>query len=109
MKIDIEFTEVRAKYPNPYYTPIICKINKELPPILNGGYNNYSFNEKVEFNIIGMEPCSYDGGNLRRVKHFIYSYESIEVHAPSGKVTGLEYYKTADIETGKICTFFIQP
>jgi len=109
MNINIEFTEQRAVYPNPYYSPLICKIDKELPKILNGGYNNYSFSEQIDFNIVVMEPCSYEGKELRRVKNWVYSYEFIEVHSPSGKITGLQYYKTADIETGKTCTFFIAP
>jgi hypothetical protein len=108
MNIEITFTENRAKYPNQYYNPIICHINTELPTIHNGGYNNYYFAEDVKWDIKGMEPITHDG-ELRRVKQYSYMSEDIEVHSPSGKVTGLSYYKTYDSVEKRVCTFFIQP
>jgi hypothetical protein len=109
MNIQIEFTEQRASYQNEYYKPIICKIDKELPKINNGGYNNYSFAENVNWEIKGIEPYSHDGKEARRIKQWVYLSESIEVHTPSGKIVGLQYYKTIDIIENKICTFFIAP
>ena len=109
MNIQIEFTEQRAVYQNKYYSPIICKIDKELPKIDNGGYNNYYFTEDVKWDIKGIEPYSHDGEEARRIKQWVYLSESIEVHTPSGKVIGLSYYKVIDITNNKICTFFIEP
>jgi hypothetical protein len=53
-----------------------------------------------------MEPTTSEG-EIKRIKQYSYMSESIEVHSPSGKVTGLRYYKTWDAIEKKVCTFFI--
>lgn len=83
---------------NDYFKPYTCITDSIIPAMYNGGWNDFHFEETVNFSFVNMPV---DETRTRETINYIYMESQIHLHGKNKKISG-NYYKTIDKNTGTV-------